>query len=104
MALRSGDTAAIKAAAARLRAATGADRIALVRGGRALADVGDPRASFPATRTLVSDGRPVADLQVSVLDAQTYARLVQRVTHLETIVRLGNQVLASTIPSPRSLS
>jgi diguanylate cyclase (GGDEF)-like protein len=69
-----------------------------------MADVGDPRASFPATRTLVSDGRPIADLQVSVLDAPTYARLVRRVTHLETIVRLGDQVLASTIPTPRSLS
>src|SRR4051794_9307949 len=34
MALRSGDTAAIQAAAARLRAATRAERILLVRGGR----------------------------------------------------------------------
>jgi diguanylate cyclase (GGDEF)-like protein len=104
MALRAGDPAEIRAAATRLRAQTRAERLLLQRGRRVLADVGDPKASFPATRTLVSDGRPVADLQVSVLDAPTYARLVRRVTHLETIVRLGDQVLASTIPAPHTVS
>ena len=103
MALRSNDVAAIRAAAVRLRAATRAERVLLERDGGVLADAGDPKAAFPATRTLVSDGRPVAELQVSVLDAPTYARLVRRVTHLETIVRRGDAVLASTIPSPHSV-
>ncbi|MCW2986340.1 MAG: diguanylate cyclase, partial [Conexibacter sp.] len=59
-------------------------------------------ASFPATRTLVADGTPVADLQVSVQDAQSYARIIKRTTGLETIVRRGGRVIASTIPGTGS--
>jgi diguanylate cyclase (GGDEF)-like protein len=98
-ALRSSDPQRIRAAAQRLLDRTEANRIVLSSHGRVLADVGDPRASFPATRSLVADGRAIADLQVSVLDAQAYARLVKRVTKLETIVRRDGRVIASTIPS-----
>jgi diguanylate cyclase (GGDEF)-like protein len=97
-ALRSRDAARIRTVARRLVDRTEADRILLATDGKAWADVGDPRASFPATRTLVAAGRPVAQLQVSVLDAQEYARLVKRVTRLETVVRRGGRVIASTIP------
>jgi diguanylate cyclase (GGDEF)-like protein len=100
MALRSNDRAALEATAARLRAQTRAERIMILRAGRPLADAGDPNASFPATRTLVSDGRSLAQLQVSVLDAPTYARLVRHLTRLETIVRQGDRVLAATVPAP----
>jgi diguanylate cyclase (GGDEF)-like protein len=97
-ALRTGDPAAVQRVVTRLKSSTQADRIVLMRGGTPLADVGDPSAAFPATRTLVANGRSVADLQVSVLDAPTYARLVKRLTKLDTIVRRGDTVLASTIP------
>jgi diguanylate cyclase (GGDEF)-like protein len=102
-ALRSGDPGArLKPVARRLLKQTGAKRIVLSHDGTVYADVGDRTASFPATRTLVADGKPVADLQVSVEDAQAYARDVQRATQLETIVRRGDRVIASTVPQPGS--
>jgi diguanylate cyclase (GGDEF)-like protein len=63
-----------------------------------LADVGNHLALFPATRNLVTAGRAVADLQVSSMSATEYVHLVRRVTGLETILRSGDRVLASTIP------
>ncbi|HWH93562.1 MAG TPA: diguanylate cyclase [Baekduia sp.] len=102
-ALRKGDAAEIKRAAQRLLSGGGAKRIVLRNDGTVFADVGDPRASFPATRSLVADGKPVADLQVSVKDAQAYAREVRRATFLETIVRRGGRVIASTIAGAGNL-
>jgi diguanylate cyclase (GGDEF)-like protein len=99
-ALRTGRQAEIRRAASRLLTTTNAKRIVLAHDSGLYADVGDPRASFPAKRTLVADGTPVAELQVSVEDAQTYAREVKRITSLETIVRRGGRVIASTIPRP----
>ena len=99
-ALRTKDASQIERVARRLLAETDAERIVLARDGTPYADVGDRRASFPATRSLVADGKPVADLQVSVEDAQTYARAVRRATLMEVIVRRGGRVIASTIPRP----
>ncbi|HEY6762944.1 MAG TPA: diguanylate cyclase, partial [Baekduia sp.] len=99
-ALRTHDTAQIRAVARRLLSRTGAKRIVLSHDGAVWADVGDPAATFPATRSLVAQGTPVADLQVSVENAQTYARLVARTTQMETIVRRGGRVIASTIANP----
>jgi diguanylate cyclase (GGDEF)-like protein len=48
----------------------------------------------------VTNGRPIATLQVSVQDAQTYVREVKRATGLEAIVRRAGRVIASTIPNP----
>ncbi|QEC46917.1 diguanylate cyclase [Baekduia soli] len=101
-ALRAGDDAAVQRAVVRLRASTRADRIVLERSGTVLAQAGDPGASFPARRTLVADGRTVADLEVSVQDAATYATLVRRVTRLETLVLRNDRIIASTIPAPGS--
>src|SRR4051812_2176597 len=101
-ALRTKDRRQIERVARRLLAETDAERIVLARDGTPYADVGDRRASFPATRSLVADGKPVADLQVSVEDAQTYAREVRQATRLDTIVRRGGKVIASTIPNPGS--
>ncbi|MDX6684246.1 MAG: hypothetical protein QOF86_374 [Baekduia sp.] len=97
-ALRAGNAAATGRAAQRLVSATGAERIVLARGGALLAAAGNPRATFPATRSLVAGGKSIADLQVSVIDAQAYARRVRSLTGLETIVRSGGRVLASTLP------
>jgi diguanylate cyclase (GGDEF)-like protein len=96
-ALRANDPQRIQRQAQRLVTATNAKRIVLTQDSETLADAGDPRASFPATRSLVADGRPVADLQVSVKDAQTYADEVRRATGLEAIVTRAGATIASTI-------
>ena len=101
-ALRQNDPTRIKAAARALLKATAAQRIALVDEAdppRLLADAGNPRATFPATRSLLAGGRPVAQLQVSVQDAQAYVDLVRRTTRLNAIVKRDNKVIASTIPN-----
>jgi diguanylate cyclase (GGDEF)-like protein len=103
-ALRSRDATQIQAVARRLLARTGAKRIVLAHDGKLLADVGDAAASFPATRSLVAEGTPVADLQVSVESAQTYAHLVTRTTRMETIVRRGGRIIASTIDRPGAVT
>jgi diguanylate cyclase (GGDEF)-like protein len=102
-ALRAKDPARIQQQARRLLTATGAKRIALSDDGEVLADAGDARASFPATRSLVTDGRPVAELQVSVKDAQDYARETGRATGLDVIVTRAGATIASTIAhTPRA--
>lgn len=101
-ALRANDQPAVQQAARRLQRTTNAKRVALSRDGTAgavLADAGAPTATFPATRTLVANGAPVADLQVSTQDAASFARAVQRTTGLETIVARQGATLASTIPN-----
>src|SRR4051812_13282730 len=79
-ALRADDVPSIRARVAELQHTSGAERVVLKRRNRVLADAGDHRASFPAIRSLVADGRMVADLEVSVITAQAYARLVKRLT------------------------
>jgi diguanylate cyclase (GGDEF)-like protein len=101
-ALRVNDPARIKAATRQLLTATAAQRITLTDEAdppRLLADAGTPRATFPATRSLLAGGRPVAQLQVSVQDAQAYVNLVRRTTRLHAIVKRDNKVIASTIPN-----
>jgi diguanylate cyclase (GGDEF)-like protein len=102
-ALRANDPQAVQQQARRLLAATDAKRIVLTQDAETLADAGDPRASFPATRSLVADGRPVADLQVSVKDAQAYANEVKRATGLDALVTRAGATIASTIKdTPRA--
>jgi diguanylate cyclase (GGDEF)-like protein len=100
-ALRKDDKNAIERAAQRLLTETRAKRIALSRDGAAttaLADVGAKDATFPATRTLVADGAPVAELQVSTQTAAAYANAVRRATSLQTLVERAGATIASTIP------
>jgi diguanylate cyclase (GGDEF)-like protein len=104
-ALRSKDPDQLQAVAKHLVATTSAKRVVLAGPDDtnnpnpvALADAGDLHATFPAARSLVADGRPVADLQVSVQDAQAFVDLVRRTTHLDAIVKRDDAVLASTIP------
>lgn len=100
-AIRKDDKRQIQSQADRLFRATRAKRLALSRDGDAatlLADAGDRNATFPATRTLVADSAPVAELQVSTEDAAGYANAVRRATGLEAIVERGGTTLASTIP------
>lgn len=100
-ALRDDDQSGVQRATRRLLTQTRAKRIAVSRDGDAatvLADAGDDAATFPATRTLVADGAPVAELQVSTQTATTYAAAVRRATGLQTVVQRGGATIASTVP------
>jgi diguanylate cyclase (GGDEF)-like protein len=98
-ALRRNRPAEVQAAARRLLAQTAAARVLVSAGDRPVADAGDRNAVFPATRELVNGDQPVARLQVSTQDATRFAGLVKRVTRLETVVRDGDRVVASTLPA-----
>ena len=90
--------------ARRLLASTDAKRIVISHDDAVWADVGDVTATFPATRSLVAGGTPIADLQVSAERAQNYARLVTRTTRMETIVRRNGRVIASTVARPGAVA
>ena len=75
------------------------ERIVLVRGGRTVLQAGDRTAVAPAIRRVqTSARRSLGRLEVSVVDAATYARRVHDITELHAIVRNGSKVLASTLP------
>ncbi len=103
-ALRTADRTQIQTVARRLLASTDAKRIVISHDGAVWADVGDVTASFPATRSLVANGTPIADLQVSIERAQNYAGLVTRTTRMETIVRRNGRVIASTVARPGAVA
>src|SRR3954471_15747084 len=100
-ALRAGERARIAREVRRLQRETAAERITLLRGQEVLADAGSTDAVFPATRDLVAGGRRVARLQVSDETARDFARIVRRVTRLETVVRLDGRTLATTLAGAR---
>jgi diguanylate cyclase (GGDEF)-like protein len=82
-----------------LEASRGIERVVLVRTGRVALRVGDRTAIAPAVRQILSSQRrPLGELQVSTVDAPTYAREVRRLTGLDAVVRDGSRVLASTVP------
>jgi diguanylate cyclase (GGDEF)-like protein len=86
--------------ARQLEKSRGIARIVLVRDGRVAMRVGDRTAIAPAIRPIESSTRrPLGTLQVSSIDAQSYARRVARVTGLQTVVRDGGRVIASTLPA-----
>jgi diguanylate cyclase (GGDEF)-like protein len=78
---------------------TDIERIVLVRGRRTVLRAGDRTAIAPAIRPVQSSTRrSLGSLQVSVVDAKTYAARVRELTGLHTIVRDGRGLLASTLP------
>jgi diguanylate cyclase (GGDEF)-like protein len=98
-ALQDGD---VKRAAKRARQLVklhAAERIVLVRGGRTVLRAGDRTAIAPAIRRVETPAkRSLGRLEVSVIDAATYARRVHDITNLHAVVRNGRKVLASTLP------
>jgi diguanylate cyclase (GGDEF)-like protein len=80
-------------------------RIVVARGtNRALVDVGDASATFPATIKLVDGDRRFGDLEVSVTTPRGYAAAVKRATGLDVVVRReGGELLAGTLPGAESL-
>jgi len=78
----------------------GVARIVVVRDGHIIVRAGSARAIAPAIRPVTSStGRPLGRLEVSVVDARTYVGRVKELTGLDTVVRDGRTVLASTLPA-----
>jgi diguanylate cyclase (GGDEF)-like protein len=99
-ALQQGDRRRAEKRARQLARSRDIERIALARGRRTILRAGDRSAIAPAIRRVQSsDHRRLGDLQVSVVDARTYARRVHRLTGLQTVVRDGHRLLASTLPA-----
>jgi diguanylate cyclase (GGDEF)-like protein len=74
-------------------------RIVVVRDGRIFLQAGSHTAIAPAIRRVESSAkRSLGSLEISVLDARTYARRVHEMTGLHMIVRDGRRLLASTLP------
>lgn len=90
-ALERGDTAAVRARAAKLLApTTDARRIRLtLKQGGDVVDVGSRTAILPAQHTLISpkDKRPLADLETSVVGPKAFVRRVTRLTGREVQIR-----------------
>src|SRR3954451_24800531 len=76
-------------------------RIVVARGtNRAIVDVGNAAATFPATINLIDEGKKrFGALEVSTITPTEYAREVKRTTGLDVVVsREGGEVLTSTLP------
>ena len=98
-ALRAGDRAtAIREARAQLRRQR-ARRIAIVRDGRTVLDVGSREAMASAAREIVgTGGRSVGQLRVSAITGREFTRLGRRITALDVAVQRGGRTVASTLP------
>ncbi len=99
-ALQDGNTKRAQKRAEQLRKSRKLERIVFVRSDKIIVQSGDKRAIAPAVRSVVSArGRELGRLEVSVIDAGTYAQLARTLTGLQMIVFNGGKVLASTLPS-----
>jgi diguanylate cyclase (GGDEF)-like protein len=99
-AVRRGDVEALHARASDLLRQTNAERIVIARGAnRAVVDVGNASATFPAKVTLLDENRRnFGRLEVSAVTPAQYAREIKRVTGLDAmLMREGGDVLASTL-------
>src|SRR3954447_7249708 len=99
-AIRRNNAEALQTRAADLLRQQRVERIVVARGtNRALVDVGNAAATFPATINLVDGPRRFGSLEVSVIAPGAYARQVKRTTGLDVaVVREGGEVLYSTLP------
>jgi diguanylate cyclase (GGDEF)-like protein len=100
-ALRRNDIEALQTRVADLQRERGVERVVVARGAnRALVDVGNLSATFPAKLNLISGGRRSAGrLEVSEITPSQYAERVKQVTGLEVMLqREGGDVLVNTLP------
>jgi diguanylate cyclase (GGDEF)-like protein len=98
-ALRTGNQAAAQRRAQEILRAQKLRRIAVLKNGRPLVDVGSPDATASAARGLIeSGGRQVGQLRVSTITGAEYTRLVRRVTGLDAAVQRGGRTVSSTLP------
>jgi diguanylate cyclase (GGDEF)-like protein len=99
-AIRRNDAEALQTRAGDLVRRRGVQRVVVARGtNRALVDVGNARATFPAAIQLVDGRQRFGSLEVSVITPAAYAAEVKRLAGLDAVVmRDGGEVLASTLP------
>lgn len=89
----------------RLRALAGQDasRVALIRAGRTVADVGLGDAVAPASLNLTdAAGGQIAQLRVSTTQATEYASELKRLGNVDVVLRGPDRVLAATLPAART--
>jgi diguanylate cyclase (GGDEF)-like protein len=98
-AVRRGDEAKARDRARDLLAVAGIKRLVLAGRGGVIVDVGTRAAIAPASRDVIgSSGRRIGRLQVSVVTADQFARLVQRVEGRPAAIVRGGRVVASSLP------
>ncbi len=103
-ALLDGDLARAQRRASQILATRGVERIVFVRGREIVLKAGDKTAIAPARLEIKSSDASLGMLYLSVVDATTYAREVQRLTRLRVVVRNGARQLASTLPGAESVT
>src|SRR4051812_15466110 len=105
-AIRRNDAEQLQTRADDLLRRRGVKRIVVAKGtNRAIVDVGNAAATFPATINLVDGKKRFGTLEVSTTTPAEYARQVKRATGLETVVsREGGEVLASTLRDAENVS
>jgi len=97
-ALRARDPRAADRRALVLRRNLGLTRIAVQVGGRALINVGDATAVAPDRRNLVgTGGTSLGRLEVSVVTAGEYVRLLKKIGSFNAVVREGDGLLAASL-------
>jgi diguanylate cyclase (GGDEF)-like protein len=99
-AIRRNNAEALQTRADDLLRREGAKRIVIARGtNRAIVDVGNAAATFPATINLVDGKERFGALEVATTTPRAFANRVKRTTGLDAVVmRQGGEVLASTLP------
>ena len=100
-ALLDGDIPRARARARRILGDRGIQRIIFVKGTAVALTAGDRTAIAPASLKVNSSTAALGVLYLSVVDADTYADEVRRLTGLQVIVRNGGRQLASTLPDAR---
>ncbi|HEY0345010.1 MAG TPA: diguanylate cyclase [Solirubrobacteraceae bacterium] len=98
--LQSGDLRRAAKRARQLVTSHTIKRIVLARRGRIVLQAGRRSAVAPAIRRVqTATKRSLGRLEVSVIDARTYAFRVRQITGLETVIRDGPRLLATTLPA-----
>jgi diguanylate cyclase (GGDEF)-like protein len=99
-AIRRNNAEALQTRASDLLRREGAQRIVIARGtNRAIVDVGNAAATFPATINLVDGKERFGALEVATTTPGAFANRLKRTTGLDAVVmREGGEVLASTLP------
>ncbi len=102
--LLDGNIARAQRRASQLLASRGIERIVLVRDGEIAMKVGDKTAIATVKLNVKSRTAPLGVLYLSLVDAPTFAREVQRLTALRVVVRNGTKELATTLPAARRVA
>lgn len=83
-----------------VNSARGIKRLVVLDGKRLVVDVGDRTAIASAARSARSRGAGVlGDFQVSLTAGSAYGEQVKKLTGLDTVIRRGDDLLATTLPA-----